>query len=483
MEKIIETGLTFDDVLLVPRKSDNELGDYNTQTYLTKKIKINIPIVAAAMDTVSDSRMGIGMAREGGIAVIHKNMSAKQQADEVDLVKRSESGMIVDPVTITPDQTLGEVLDLMKKFSIAGFPVIDNIGKLVGIITNRDIRFERRKEQLVSEIMTTKNLITGEVGVGLTKAKLILQEHKIEKLPIVDKNGFLKGMITFKDIQKNENFPNSCKDSRGRLLSAAAVSVNWDDERIDGLIKAKVDILVIDVSHGHHQNMIDQIKRIKSKYKDIQIIAGNIATGDAAEDLIQAGADAVKVGIGPGSICTTRVVAGVGVPQITAVMNVSKVCKKHGVPCIADGGIKYSGDIAKAIAAGADVVMLGSILAGTDESPGEMVLYEGRQFKTYRGMGSLGAMKQGSGDRYFQASESDRIPEGIEGRVPYKGKVGNTVYQMVGGLKQAMNYCGVKSISQMQEEAQFIRMTGAGLIESHPHDVTITREAPNYKVN
>jgi len=483
MEKILETGLTFDDVLLVPRKSDNELGDYNTQTYLTKKIKINIPIASAAMDTVSDAKMAIGMAREGGIAVIHKNMSAKQQADEVDLVKRSESGMIVDPITITPDQTLGEVLDLMKKFSIAGFPVIKKNGMLVGIITNRDIRFDREKSRPVSEIMTTKNLITSFEGVSLDEAKLILQEHKIEKLPIVDKKGILKGMITFKDIQKKENFPNSCKDSKGRLLAAAAVSVNWDDDRIERLVKAKVDILVIDVSHGHHQNMLDQIKRIKKKYKKIQVIAGNIATADAAEDIIKAGADAVKVGIGPGSICTTRVVAGVGVPQITAVMNVAKICRKYKVPLIADGGIKYSGDIAKAIAAGANVVMLGSILAGTDESPGEMILYEGRQFKTYRGMGSLGAMKQGSGDRYFQASENDRIPEGIEGRVPYKGKVGNTIYQMVGGLKQAMNYCGVKSIEEMQKEAQFIRMTGAGLIESHPHDVTITREAPNYKVN
>ncbi len=483
MAKILETGLTFDDVLLVPRKSNNELGDYNTQTYITKKIKINIPIASAAMDTVSDSKMAIGMAREGGIAVIHKNMSAKHQAEEVDLVKRSESGMIVDPITITPDQTLGEVLDLMKKFSIAGFPVIKKNGKLVGIITNRDIRFDRERSKPVSEIMTTENLITSFEGVSLDQAKLILQKHKIEKLPIIDKKGILKGMITFKDIQKKENFPNSCKDSKGRLLAAAAVSVNWDDDRIERLVKAKVDILVIDVSHGHHQNMMDQIKKIKKKYKKVQVIAGNIATADAAEDMIKAGADAVKVGIGPGSICTTRVVAGVGVPQITAVMNVAKICRKYKVPLIADGGIKYSGDIAKAIAAGADVVMLGSILAGTDESPGEMILYEGRQFKTYRGMGSLGAMKQGSGDRYFQASESNRIPEGIEGRVPYKGKVGNTIYQMVGGLKQAMNYCGVKSIAEMQEEAQFVRMTGAGLIESHPHDVTITREAPNYRVN
>ncbi|MDA3884659.1 MAG: IMP dehydrogenase [Candidatus Delongbacteria bacterium] len=481
MKKIIGMGLTFDDVLLIPQKSSVKPNKSNTCTYLTKKIKLNIPILSAAMDTVSESRMGIAMAREGGMAVIHKNMTAEEQAIKVDRVKRSESGMITDPVIIDKNSNIGDVLGLMRKFSISGVPVVEK-KKLVGIITNRDIRFEYNNDMKVKEIMTKLPLITGKEGTSLDEAKFILQINKIEKLPIVDSKGHLKGMITFKDIKKKENFPNACKDNKGRLRVAAAISANADDNRIKLLIDAKVDALVLDSAHGHNIDIAKEIKRIKKKYKNIQIIAGNIATAEAAEDLIIAGADAVKVGIGPGSICTTRVVAGVGVPQITAIENVSKVCKKHGIPLIADGGIKYSGDIAKAIGIGADVVMLGSMLAGTDEAPGEMILYEGRQFKTYRGMGSISAMKKGSNDRYFQVASEKAVPEGIEGRISYKGPLAATIYQMVGGLKQSMGYCGVKSIKEMKEKTQFIQMTGAGLIESHPHDVQITREAPNYEI-
>ncbi|MBN2790097.1 MAG: IMP dehydrogenase [Candidatus Delongbacteria bacterium] len=481
MKKIIGMGLTFDDVLLIPQKSNIKPNNAKTTTHLTKKIKLNIPILSAAMDTVSESSMGIAMAREGGIAVIHKNMTPEEQAIEVDRVKRSESGMITDPVVIHKDATIGEVLKLMKKFSISGVPVVEK-KKLVGIITNRDIRFEYNNDMKIQDIMTKMPLITGEVGTTLDEAKYILQKNKIEKLPIVNAKGQLKGMITFKDIKKKENFPNACKDSKGRLRVAAAISANGDDKRIQLLLDAQVDVLVVDSAHGHNDDISKEIKRIKKKYKNVQIIAGNIATAAAAEDLIKAGADAVKVGIGPGSICTTRVVAGVGVPQMTAIENVAKVCKKHGIPLIADGGIKYSGDIAKAIGIGADAVMLGSMLAGTDEAPGEMILYEGRQFKTYRGMGSLSAMKKGSSDRYFQIASEKAVPEGIEGRISYKGPLAATIYQMVGGLKQAMGYCGVSSISEMKERTQFIQMTSAGLIESHPHDVQITREAPNYEI-
>ncbi|PID30355.1 MAG: IMP dehydrogenase [Candidatus Cloacimonadota bacterium] len=481
MEKIYpDSGLTFDDVLLVPQYSEVAPNQADTSTKLTKDITLNIPILAAAMDTVSESRMGIAMARQGGVAVIHKNLPADVQAAEVDRVKRSESGMILDPLVISPDQSIKETMEMMAKFSISGIPVVSQ-GKLVGIITNRDLRFITNYDAPVSDVMTSENLITGTVGISLEDAKEILQKHKIEKLPIIDDDYFLKGMITYKDIQKKIDHPNASKDSNGRLIVAAAVGVNGDDERIQKLIAANVDLLVIDVSHGHHIHMLNEVKRIKKRY-NIPVIAGNIATPEAAEALIKAGADAIKVGIGPGSICTTRVVAGVGVPQITAIMNVSNLAKKYGVPVIADGGIKYSGDIAKAIAAGADAVMLGSILAGTDEAPGEMILYEGRQFKSYRGMGSLGAMKRGSSDRYFQTTNQKAVPEGIEGRVAYKGKVENTLYQMVGGLKQAMGYCGAANIEAMKKDTKFIRMTGAGLIESHPHDVTITREAPNYEV-
>ncbi|MBN2858226.1 MAG: IMP dehydrogenase [Candidatus Delongbacteria bacterium] len=481
MEKIKETGLTFDDILLIPKKSTVKPSEAATDTMLTKNIRLNIPIISAAMDTVSESQMAIAMAREGGMAVIHKNMSPEEQASEVDRVKRSESGMITDPVTIGPEAHLKEVFKLMEKFSISGIPVIDG-SKLVGIITNRDIRFEYDDDVRVKDIMTKSPLVTGIEGTSLEEAKVILQKNKIEKLPIVDKAGNLKGMITFKDIKKKESFPNACKDKKGRLRVAAAISASGDDKRIKLLINAKVDAIVIDSAHGHHADIAREIRRIKKKYEGIQIIAGNIATTEGAQDLIKAGADAVKVGIGPGSICTTRVVAGVGVPQITAIQNAAVACRKHNIPLIADGGIKYSGDIAKAIAAGADCVMLGSMLAGTDEAPGEMILFEGRQFKTYRGMGSIGAMKKGSADRYFQVAASKFVPEGIEGRIPYKGKVSNTIYQMVGGLRQAMGYCGCGNIKEMKEKTQFIRMTHSGLIESHPHDVQITREAPNYEI-
>jgi len=481
MTKILETGLTFDDVLLVPQKSSVLPSQADTKTSLTKGIQLNIPIISAAMDTVSESAMGIAMAREGGLSIIHKNMSIEEQAAEVDRVKRSESGMIMDPVTINPRQTLGEALDLMARFSISGIPVVDS-GKLVGILTNRDIRFEFDRNIVVSEIMTKDKLFTAKEGVSLEDAKIMLQKHKIEKLPIVDEYFYLKGMITFKDIQKKLEFPFSCKDSQGRLRVGAAISANGDDKRVQALIDAKVDVLIIDSAHGHHEGIVNEVIRIRKKYKGVEIIAGNIATAEAAEDLIKAGACAVKVGIGPGSICTTRVVAGVGVPQITAIMNVSEVCKKYNIPLIADGGIKYSGDVAKAIAAGADVVMLGSLLAGTDEAPGELILFERRQFKSYRGMGSLSAMQKGSSDRYFQTTTQKAVPEGIEGRVPYRGKLNNVIYQIVGGLKQSMGYCGATNIQELKEKSVFMRMTQAGLIESHPHDITITREAPNYEV-
>jgi IMP dehydrogenase len=480
-KKIMGMGLTFDDVLLVPQKSTVLPASVDTTTRLTKNIMLNIPIISAAMDTVSEYQMGIAMAREGGIAVIHKNMTPEEQAVEVDKVKRSESGMITDPVTIGPDANLRDVFKLMEKFAISGIPVVED-KRLVGIITNRDIRFEYKEDIKVRDIMTKCPLVTAKEGTSLEEAKFILQKNKIEKLPIVDADYNLKGMITFKDIKKKESFPNACKDGAGRLRVAAAISPNGDDKRIKLLVNSKVDIIVLDSAHGHHEAIAKEIKRIKSKYHGIEIIAGNIATTDGAEALIKAGADAVKVGIGPGSICTTRVVAGVGVPQITAIQNAAIACKKYGIPLIADGGIKYSGDIAKAIGMGADCVMLGSMLAGTDEAPGEMILFEGRQFKSYRGMGSLAAMKKGSADRYFQVAAEKFVPEGIEGRIPYKGRVGNTIYQMVGGLRQAMGYCGVKDITEMKERTKFIQMTHAGLIESHPHDVQITREAPNYEI-
>ncbi len=480
----IKEGLTFDDVLLIPGKSSYLPREVNISTLLTREIKLNIPIISAAMDTVTESALAVALAREGGIGILHKNMSIENQCIEVDRVKRSESGMIRDPVTLKPDQTIGDALDIMKKYSISGIPVINNSGKLVGILTNRDLRFEPNKKLKVKDLMTVENLITASLNTNLEKAEKILQRYKIEKLPVVDKNNILKGLITFKDIQKKMKHPNACKDEQGRLRVGAAVGITFDTlERIEALSKAGADVIVIDTAHGHSRGVIKTIKEARKKFKYEQIIAGNIGTYEAALDLLDCRVDAVKVGIGPGSICTTRVVAGVGVPQITAVSEVYKAVKKHGIPLIADGGIKQTGDLPKAIAAGADSVMIGGLFAGVDESPGENILYEGRSFKVYRGMGSLSAMKRGSKDRYFQDAEDDiakLVPEGVEGRVPYKGPLSNTVYQLIGGLRSAMGYCGTKNISELKTRSKFIKITSAGLKESHPHDVIITKEAPNY---
>jgi IMP dehydrogenase len=480
----IKEGLTFDDVLLIPGKSSYLPREVNISTLLTREIKLNIPIISAAMDTVTESALAVALAREGGIGILHKNMSIENQCIEVDRVKRSESGMIRDPVTLKPDQTIGDALDIMKKYSISGIPVINNNEKLVGILTNRDLRFEPNKKLKVKDLMTVENLITAPLNTNLEKAEKILQKYKIEKLPVVDKNNILKGLITFKDIQKKRKHPNACKDEQGRLRVGAAVGITLDTlERIEALSKAGADVIVIDTAHGHSRGVIKTIKEARKKFKYEQIIAGNIGTYEAALDLLDCRVDAVKVGIGPGSICTTRVVAGVGVPQITAVSEVYKAVKKHGIPLIADGGIKQTGDLPKAIAAGADSVMIGGLFAGVDESPGENILYEGRSFKVYRGMGSLSAMKRGSKDRYFQDAEDDiakLVPEGVEGRVPYKGPLSNTVYQLIGGLRSAMGYCGVKNISELKTRSKFIKITSAGLKESHPHDVIITKEAPNY---
>jgi len=483
-KKIIGEALTFDDVLLVPAKSKVLPRDVHVTTKLTASITLNVPLISAAMDTVTESQMAIAMAREGGIGVLHKNMTISRQVEEVGHVKRSESGMILNPVTVGAGQRVSDVLALMNKFKISGIPVVDTENKLIGIITNRDLRFEPDSNQLVSGIMTTHHLVTAPVGTNLEQAEVILQKHKIEKLPVIDKSGHLRGLITFKDIQKKKRFPRACKDSHGRLRVGAAVGVTVDTmERVEELIKADVDFIVVDTAHGHSQGVIDTITRIRKKFSRLQLVAGNVGTGAATKELIRAGVDAVKVGIGPGSICTTRVIAGVGVPQITAIMECAKVAARAGIPLIADGGIKQTGDIAKAIAAGADVVMIGGLFAGVDESPGEKILYEGRSYKMYRGMGSVEAMRQGSRDRYFQDAEEDLqklVPEGIEGRVPYKGPLGDTVYQMVGGLRAAMGYCGCGRIADMKARAQFIRMTGSGLTESHPHNVSITKEAPNY---
>ena len=480
----IKEGLTFDDVLLVPGKSSYLPREVNISTSLTREIKLNIPIISAAMDTVTESALAIALAREGGIGILHKNMSIENQCIEVDKVKRSESGMIRDPVTLKPDQTIGDALDIMKKYSISGIPVINNNGKLVGILTNRDLRFEPNKKLKVKDLMTVENLITAPLNTNLEKAEKILQKYKIEKLPVVDRNNILKGLITFKDIQKKMKHPNACKDEQGRLRVGAAVGITLDTlDRIEALTNAGADVIVIDTAHGHSRGVIKTIRESRKKFKYEQIIAGNIGTYEAALDLLDCGVDAVKVGIGPGSICTTRVVAGVGVPQITAVSEVHRAVKKHGIPLIADGGIKQTGDLPKAIAAGADSVMIGGLFAGVDESPGEKILYEGRSFKVYRGMGSLSAMTRGSKDRYFQDAEDDiakLVPEGVEGRVPYKGPLSDTVYQLMGGLRSAMGYCGVKNISELKTRSKFIKITSAGLKESHPHDVIITKEAPNY---
>lgn len=480
----IPVGLTFDDVLLVPAHSQVLPKEVDLTTQLTQKITLNIPLLSAAMDTVTESRAAIAMAREGGLGIIHKNMSPKSQATEVDQVKKSESGMIVDPITMAPDQKIFEALEVMKKYRISGVPVTQN-GKLVGIMTNRDLRFETNLDQPISNVMTKDKLVTVPPGTTLEEAKHHLHEHRIEKLLVVDDDFVLKGLITIKDIEKVRKYPNSCKDDLGRLRVGAAVGVGEDlDERAEALVAAGVDLLVVDTAHGHSQGVIDTIAQLRKNYTDVQLMAGNIATGAAAKALIDVGVDVVKVGIGPGSICTTRVVAGVGVPQISAIQNVSKVTHAAGIPLVADGGIKFSGDLPKAIVAGADIIMVGSLFAGTEESPGETILYQGRTYKSYRGMGSLGAMKKGSKDRYFQAEEQDvkLVPEGIEGRVPYRGPLSENIHQLIGGLRSGMGYTGCRTIKELQQKGEFVRITNAGLRESHVHDVIITQEAPNYRI-
>ncbi len=479
--EIVGEGLTFDDVLLVPGKSKVLPRDTKINTNLTKKVKLNIPIMSAGMDTVTEARMAIAIAREGGIGIIHKNMSIKEQALEVDRVKRSEHGIITDPFYLSPDHNVSDALEVMERYHISGVPITDEDKKLLGIITNRDIRFETDTSKKINDVMTKENLVTASGDISMDEALEILKQHKIEKLPLVDENYKLAGLITIKDIEKSIEHPNSAKDESGRLLAGAAVGVTNDMmDRVKALVEAKVDLIVLDTAHGHSIGVIDAVKEIKAEYPDLQVIAGNVATGEATEDLIKAGADAVKVGIGPGSICTTRVITGIGVPQITAIMNCAKVAKKYSVPIIADGGIKYSGDITKALAVGANVVMIGSLFAGTSESPGEEELYEGRRFKVYRGMGSLAAMGEGSKDRYFQENTKKLVPEGVEGRVEYKGPLGDVAYQLVGGLRSGMGYVGAENIKQLQEKAKLVKITNAGLIENHPHDIHITKESPNY---
>ncbi len=479
--KFVKEGLTFDDVLLIPAESNVTPNMIDLKTRLAADIYLNMPIMTSAMDTVTESKMAIAIAREGGIGIIHKNMSIAQQVEEVDKVKRSENGVIVNPFSLTADRTVEEADELMGKYKISGVPIVDESGKLVGILTNRDLRFITDYSIKISEVMTKENLVTAPVGTDLEGAQKILMKHKIEKLPLVDENGMLKGLITIKDIEKAVQYPNSARDSRGRLLCGAAIGVtNNVLERAGALIDASVDILALDSAHGHSKNIIECVKNIKKNFPNTPIIAGNIATAEAAEALIDAGADCLKVGIGPGSICTTRVVAGIGVPQITAVYDAACVAQKRGIPVIADGGIKYSGDIVKALAAGANVVMLGSLLAGCDEAPGETEIYQGRSFKVYRGMGSLAAMAAGSKDRYFQEGSKKLVPEGVEGRVPYKGLVSDTIFQLCGGIRSGMGYCGCPTIPDLHEKAKFVKITGAGLKESHPHDIYITKEAPNY---
>lgn len=480
--KQIMNGLTFDDVLLYPQKSNILPKDTDVTTILTRNISINIPIISAAMDTVTDSKFAIGIAREGGIGILHRAMSPEKQASEVDRVKKSESGMIIDPITITPDAPISDAMDLMERYKISGVPVTEG-GKLIGILTNRDLRFETSRKKKVSDVMTREKLITAKEGTDLDEAKKILHKYKIEKLPIVDRKFRLKGLITIKDIEKRKKYPNACKDTVGRLRVGGAIGVGEDAlYRAELLIRAGADIIVVDTAHGHSADVIRMVKSVK-KVADIDVIAGNVATPEGVEDLIRAGADAVKIGIGPGSICTTRVVAGAGVPQLTAVMSSYQAAKKHGIPIIADGGIKFSGDITKALAAGAHSVMIGSLFAGTDESPGEVILYQGRSYKVYRGMGSLGAMEQGSKDRYGQegVESSKLVPEGVEGRVPYKGPLAHSIHQLVGGLRSGMGYCGCQTLEELRRKARFIQITNAGLRESHVHDVIITKEAPNYR--
>lgn len=486
LEKILEEGLTYDDVLLVPQYSEILPRDTDISTRLTREISLNIPVISAAMDTVTECDMAIAIAREGGIGVIHKNLSIRKQADHVDRVKRSESGMIQKPIKLTADKLVKDALDIMAKFHISGIPIVDENDRLTGIITNRDLRFDPDPGEKIEKVMTKGDLFTAPLGTTLETAERLLQKHRIEKLPVVDDNNILRGLITFKDIKKKKRHPNACKDSHGRLNAAAAIGVSPDTmERVEALMDAGVDAVFVDTAHAHSLGVIKTIKDLKGKYPALQVIAGNIGTSEAAEALIEAGADGLKIGIGPGSICTTRVVAGVGVPQLTAIMNVARIADKHDIPIIADGGIKQTGDVPKAIAAGADSVMVGSLFAGHEESPGEKMLYEGRAYKIYRGMGSIGAMKEGSADRYFQDVEdeiSKLVPEGIEGRIPYKGSVSDTIYQIIGGLRSSMGYCGCRTIEEMKLRARFIKMTAAGLRESHPHDVIITKEAPNYFV-
>ena len=482
-EKFVSEGLTYDDVLLIPAYSEVLPRDVDTGTFFTKKIRLNVPIVSAAMDTVTESGLAIAIAQAGGIGMLHKNMSIKNQADEVRKVKRSESGMIQDPITLSESSLISDAFTIMKEHKIEGIPVIDGEGRLKGIITNRDLRFQKDMMRPVRDVMTKENLITAPLGTTLLQAEEILQDYKIEKLPVVDQEGRLCGLITFKDIQKFKNFPMACKDEHGRLRVGAAVGVTADTlDRVEALVKAGVDVITIDTAHGHSKGVIDKLKEVKSHYPDLQVVVGNIATADAARALADAGADAVKVGIGPGSICTTRIIAGVGVPQLYAVYECAKALRGRGIPVIADGGIKQTGDIAKAIAAGASSIMAGSLFAGVEESPGETIIYEGRKFKSYRGMGSIEAMEQGSKDRYFQDVEDDikkLVPEGIVGRVPFKGSLAEVMYQLVGGLKASMGYCGAATIEDLQN-ARFVKITAAGMRESHPHDITITKEAPNY---
>ncbi|WP_019131673.1 IMP dehydrogenase [Peptoniphilus obesi] len=474
-------GLTFDDILLLPDVSDILPNDTDLRTKLTNKIMLNTPIMSAGMDTVTESAMAIAMAREGGIGIIHKNMSIEEQATEVDKVKRSEHGVITDPFSLEKHHTIADADALMGKYKISGVPIIDKNNKLEGILTNRDIRFEDDFSKPISEVMTRENLVTGKEGISLDEALEILKRNKIEKLPLVDDEGYLKGLITIKDIEKQIEYPNSARDEGGRLLAGAAVGVTSDVlDRVEALVAAKVDVVVIDTAHGQSKNVLNTIKKIKENFPDIQLIAGNVATYQGTVDLIKAGADCVKIGIGPGSICTTRVVTGIGVPQITAILEASKAAREYNIPIIADGGIKYSGDITKAIAAGADCIMIGSLLAGTDESPGEEIYVEGRRFKSYRGMGSLGAMNSGSSDRYFQTETKKYVPEGVEGRVPIKGKVSDVIYQLVGGLRSGMGYTGSRNIEELKTKTKFVKITPATLQENHPHNITITRESPNY---
>ena len=484
MGQIVGDGITFDDVLLVPGYSEVTPNMVDLSTYLTKSIKLNIPMMSAGMDTVTEHRMAIAMARQGGIGIIHKNMSIEAQAEEVDKVKRSENGVITDPFYLSPEHTLEDANNLMAKFRISGVPITTEDKKLVGIITNRDLKFETDFSKKIKDSMTSEGLVTAKEGITLEEAKAILAKARKEKLPIVDDNYVLKGLITIKDIEKQIKYPLSAKDSQGRLLCGAAVGITKNImERVDALVKVKVDVIVIDSAHGHSKNIIDTVKMVKQTYPDLQVIAGNIATGDAAKALIEAGVDAVKVGIGPGSICTTRVVAGIGVPQITAIMDCYEVAKEHGIPVIADGGIKFSGDMTKAIAAGANVCMMGSIFAGCDESPGTFELYQGRKYKVYRGMGSIAAMENGSKDRYCQTDAKKLVPEGVEGRVAYKGTVEDTVFQLVGGIRSGMGYCGAKDIETLKKEGKFVKISPASLKESHPHDIHITKEAPNYSID